>query len=71
MEKENEMIQQKLDSMKQAMDEEDEEVSLGHTDYGHTKAKSLILCGPNSNLNRKMGAENTPNALKFFCPICL
>ena len=21
------------------------------TDYGHTKAKSLILCGPNSNLN--------------------
>ena len=53
MEKENEMIQQKLDSMKQAMDEEDEEVSLGHTDYGNTKAKSLILCGPNSNLNPK------------------
>ena len=31
MEKENEEIQQKLDSMKQAMDEEDEEVSLWHT----------------------------------------
>jgi hypothetical protein len=23
------------------------------TDYGHTMAKSLILCGPNSNLNPK------------------
>jgi len=23
------------------------------TDYGHTKAKSLILCGPNSNPNPK------------------
>jgi hypothetical protein len=23
------------------------------TDYGHTKAKSLILCGPNSNPNSK------------------
>ena len=23
------------------------------TDYGHPKAKSLILCGPNSNLNPK------------------
>ena len=49
MEKENEKIQQQLDSIKHAMDEEDEEVSLGHTDYGQTKAKSLILCGPNSN----------------------
>ena len=29
MEKENEKIQQRLDSMKQAMDLEDEEVSLG------------------------------------------
>ena len=55
MEKENEKIQQTLDSMKQAMDKEDEEglVSLGHTDYGHTKAKSLILCGSNSNSNPK------------------
>ena len=23
------------------------------TDYGHMKAKSLILCGPNSNSNPK------------------
>ena len=45
MEKENEAIQKQLDCLKQAMDEEDEEVCLGHTDYGHTKAKSLILCG--------------------------
>ena len=25
------------------------------TDYGHTKAKSQILCGPNSNSNSKKG----------------
>ena len=43
MEKENEAIQKQLDCLKQAMDEEDEEVSLWHTDYGHIKAKSLIL----------------------------
>ena len=48
MEKENEAIQKQLDCLKQAMDEEDEEVSLEHTDYGHTKSKSLILCSPNS-----------------------
>ena len=24
-----------------------------YTDYGHTMAKTLILCGPNSNLNPK------------------
>ena len=68
MEKENEAIQKQLDCLKQAMDEEDEEVSLGHTDYGNTKAKSLILCGSNSNRNHKIGgdslAENTPNAMK-------
>jgi hypothetical protein len=29
-----------------------ESMSL-YTDYGHTKAKSLIICGPNSNLNLK------------------
>ena len=26
---------------------------LGDINYGHTKAKSLILCGPNSNPNPK------------------
>ena len=26
---------------------------LGHTNYGHTKAKSLILCSQNSNPNPK------------------
>ena len=34
MEKENEKIQQRLDSMKQAMDLEDEEVSLGLKMFG-------------------------------------
>ena len=41
------------------------------TNYGHTEAKFLILCGPNSNPNPKMGAtssaENTPNAPEFIC----
>ena len=51
-------------------------VLLSATDYGHTKAKSLILCDPNSNPNpKKMGAdslaENIPNAPEFICPICL
>ena len=31
------------------------------TDYGHTMAKFLILCGPNSN-------PNSPNAPLFICP---
>jgi hypothetical protein len=52
------------------------------TDYGHTKAKSLILCSPiqipipNKYLlcgykGSDISAENTPNAIKFVCPICL
>ena len=49
------------------------------TDYGHTMAKSLILCGPNSNPNPKhqtkmvadKSVENTPYAQKLICPNCL
>jgi hypothetical protein len=39
------------------------------TDYGHTKAKSLILCGPNSNPipNSYLGCGN--KGIVFFVKI--
>ena len=46
-----------LDMMVTAVEEEnitaDERKMIPSTDYGHTKAKSLILCGQNSNPNPK------------------
>ena len=50
MEKENEAIQKQLDCMKQAMDEEDEEVSLK---IRQSKINSRLVAGPIGQMNRR------------------
>jgi hypothetical protein len=44
-------------------------------DFGHMRAKSLILCGNNGgimeNLDCTKMVENISNAPEFICPICL
>ena len=43
------------------IDAKNQNVSSAYTDYGHTKAKSLILYSPNSNINHYVDIKT------YFC----
>ena len=44
-----------VDNVRKGIMRDSNSTYLPSTDYGHTKAKSLILCGPNPNPNKYLG----------------
>ena len=42
-----------VDNVRKGIMRDSNSTYLPSTDYGHSKAKSLIPCGPNPNLNPK------------------